>query len=206
MKHHTLIYWVLVLGLALPSLPEIASAETYKYVDEAGKVHFTDALHSVPERYRHAVETRDTGPPVTGGLGLFGAWNRAETAGDNMASLLGVAINQIRREKNLPPMNGQQRRELADFTDAPLMQLMLSSALLTLFALAAGIHGFLKAHPGWAIANLVLIVPVPIYVLLHLANDKALLKFILLAATTAPAVVMLKISWDLFGLLYGLIV
>ncbi len=205
MKHRTLIYWVLVLGLALPSLPGIASAETYKYVDEKGKVHFTDGLHSVPQRYRRGVERRDIGAPVNGGLGLFGAWNRAESASNNMGSMLRAGINQIRREKNMPPMNARQRLELAEFSDAPLMRLLISSALLTLAALAAGIHGFLQAHPGWAIANLLLLVPVPIYVLLHLANDKVLLKLFLLVATAAPTLVMLKISWDLFGLMRNLI-
>ena len=50
MKRRTLIYWVLVLGLTLPSLPEIASAETYKYVDEKGKVHFLQLADEFPGR------------------------------------------------------------------------------------------------------------------------------------------------------------
>lgn len=205
MKHRTLIYGVLVLGLALPSLPEIASAETYKYVDERGKVHFTDGLHTVPQRYRHTVERRDIDAPVFGGLGLFGAWNRAQSAGNDMASMLRSTIDQIRHEKNLPPMNEKQKRDLAQFADSQLMKLMLSSVLLTLFALAAGIHGFLNAHPGWAIANLLLVLPVPIYAFVHMAKDKPFLKLLLLVATIAPAVITLKISWGLFGLMHNLI-
>ncbi len=44
-----------VLGLMLWSPSHPAAAETYSYVDEQGKMHFTDAYHSIPKRYRSRV-------------------------------------------------------------------------------------------------------------------------------------------------------
>ena len=52
------------LSLALICfLPVSASAqEFYRWVDEKGAVHFTDNLHSVPEKYRNQIERRKYTP------------------------------------------------------------------------------------------------------------------------------------------------
>jgi clan AA aspartic protease (TIGR02281 family) len=52
MKRILLVMTVLI-GLALP-----AGAEMYKWVDEKGRVHFTDDPSTIPERYRPNTETR----------------------------------------------------------------------------------------------------------------------------------------------------
>ena len=36
----------------------VTAQELYRWVDEKGAVHFTDSLHSVPEKYRDKVERR----------------------------------------------------------------------------------------------------------------------------------------------------
>lgn len=41
-----------LLLLALGLLPGVAVAQTYRWVDERGTVHYTEGLDSVPERYR----------------------------------------------------------------------------------------------------------------------------------------------------------
>ena len=63
-----------VLGLMLWSPSHPAAAETYSYVDEQGKMHFTDAYHSIPKRYRNRVQAQGGAEPgdVAGILGLPG--------------------------------------------------------------------------------------------------------------------------------------
>ncbi len=200
------LFAALVLGLSLWSPPQPASAEMYSYVDDKGKVHFTDALHSIPKRYRSRVQKEglDESAQVDG-AGLLGVASQSEAVSNQMTGLLIQGLNRIRKEKNLHPLIPTQRRELQQFTNDRLIGLLVSSVVLTLFAIGLGIHGFLTGRPGWAMANLVLILPVPFYVALHLANNQGLLKLIAFAATLVPTVVMLKTSWELHALMQRLL-
>ena len=51
--------WLAALLLILTLLPALAHAQIYRWVDEAGTVHYTQSMDSIPERYRS--ETR---PPA----------------------------------------------------------------------------------------------------------------------------------------------
>jgi hypothetical protein len=51
-----------------------------------------------------------------------------------------------------------------------------------------------------------LIIPVPIYVLLHVANDKGLLKLVAFAGVLVPSIILARASWDLYFLLENLLV
>jgi hypothetical protein len=42
----------IVIGLAVLLLAAPAAGEIYRWVDEQGRMHFAQALHDVPERYR----------------------------------------------------------------------------------------------------------------------------------------------------------
>ena len=53
---------------------------------------------------------------------------------------------------------------------------------------------------------MVLVLPVPFYVALHLADNKGLLKHLAFAAVLAPTIVMLKSSFELHSLLQTLLV
>src|SRR5437867_8279170 len=44
--------WPAVLLLGLTLLPGPAQAQTYRWVDEAGTVHYSQGMDSIPERYR----------------------------------------------------------------------------------------------------------------------------------------------------------
>lgn len=44
--------WPLALVLVLALLPGRIAAQTYRWVDERGTVHYSEGLQSVPERYR----------------------------------------------------------------------------------------------------------------------------------------------------------
>ncbi len=197
------LFAILVLGLALTSTPHPAAADMYSYVDDQGKVHFTDSLHSIPKRYRSRVQEKgDSGKEAS----LLGVTIQTEEAGDRMTGMLIQGINTLRKSKDLRPLASSQRRELAQFTDDQLVPLLISSVVLSVFAILLGIHGFLTGRPGWAIANMVLLLPVPFYVALHLADNKGLLKLLAFAAVLAPTIVMLKSSFELHSLLQTLLV
>ena len=50
----------MTLGLATAGP---AAAEIYRWTDGAGDVHFSDSIHSVPERYRRQIQTRSSELP-----------------------------------------------------------------------------------------------------------------------------------------------
>ncbi|MCH6562148.1 MAG: DUF4124 domain-containing protein [Myxococcales bacterium] len=199
------LFAALVLGLMLWSPSHPAAAETYSYVDEQGKMHFTDAYHSIPKRYRNRVQAQGGAEPgdVAGILGLPG---QTAKVGNRMTGMLIQGINKARKSKDLRPLVSAQRREVAQFTDERLVVLLISSAVLALFAILLGIHGFLTGRPIWAIANLALLIPTPVYVALHLANNKGFVKLLAFAAVLAPTVVMLKTSLELHSLMQKLLV
>jgi hypothetical protein len=200
------LFAVLTLALCLWNLPETASADTYKYVDDRGRVHFTDSVHAIPVRYRDQVPMDATGEAAAGGGNLFGAQDQADAIGLEMTDVLVRVLDEIRKRQKMLPLGHAQKNQLAQFADKRLMGLLISSVILALFAIGGGIHGFLTAHPRWAIANLVLIIPVPIYVLLHVANDKGLLKLVAFAGVLVPSIILARASWDLYFLLENLLV
>jgi micrococcal nuclease len=57
--------WVILSGLVLlmPSLIGYGGADIYKWVDQAGQVHFTDNYALVPPEYRERAEIRPSTPP-----------------------------------------------------------------------------------------------------------------------------------------------
>ncbi len=48
-----------LLALGLRPAPTVSAEPIYKYVDDAGTVHYTDQGHSIPEKYRTRVQTVD---------------------------------------------------------------------------------------------------------------------------------------------------
>ncbi|MBI4590896.1 MAG: zf-TFIIB domain-containing protein [Candidatus Rokubacteria bacterium] len=51
------------LLLILALLPTLAQAQIYRWMDDAGAVHYSQGLDSVPERYRSQAQSLDLGPP-----------------------------------------------------------------------------------------------------------------------------------------------
>lgn len=194
-----------VLGLMLWSPSHPAAAETYSYVDDRGKMHFTDAYHSIPKRYRSRVQAEGTNDP-TDVAGVLGFPGQTAKVGNQMTGMIIKGINKVRDGKDLRPLGPMGRREVSRFTDERLMVLLISSGVLILFAILLGIHGFLTGRPGWAIANLALLLPAPLYVALHVADNKGFVKLLALAAVLAPTVVMLKTSLELHSLMQKLLV
>jgi clan AA aspartic protease (TIGR02281 family) len=52
----------IVIGLAVLLLAAPAAGEIYRWVDEQGRMHFAQALHDVPERYRAQAESKALSP------------------------------------------------------------------------------------------------------------------------------------------------
>ena len=199
------LFAALVLGLMLWSPSHPAAAETYSYVDDRGKMHFTDAYHSIPKRYRSRVQAEGTNDP-TDVAGVLGFPVQTAKVGNQMTGMIIKGINKVRDGKDLRPLGPMGRREVSRFTDERLVVLLISSGVLILFAILLGIHGFLTGRPGWAIANLALLLPAPLYVALHVADNKGFVKLLALAAVLAPTVVMLKTSLELHSLMQKLLV
>lgn len=51
------------LLLVLALLPTVAQAQIYRWVDDAGAVHYSQSLDSIPERYRSQARSLDLGSP-----------------------------------------------------------------------------------------------------------------------------------------------
>jgi hypothetical protein len=63
MMNRTLSRWLCALSVAVVAGwiagSAAAQGQAYKYKDDRGRVHFTDNLYDIPERYRAQVETRE---------------------------------------------------------------------------------------------------------------------------------------------------
>ncbi len=55
--------WLAALFLILALLPGLVQAQTYRWVDEAGTVHYTQGIGSIPERYRSQARPLAIDPP-----------------------------------------------------------------------------------------------------------------------------------------------
>jgi len=52
------IILIAALIIGLLTIPFLAHAEFYKWIDDKGEVHFTDDYSKIPEKYRPAAETQ----------------------------------------------------------------------------------------------------------------------------------------------------
>lgn len=179
---------ILALGMCAWSLPDLAEAEMYPQVDETGELRIASA----------ATDER--------GSGTLGAQGQAGGHNQQMTGILATALNTIRQNHGMQPLSAAQNRELEEFVGGWITLFLLGCVALTIAAVGVGMHGFANGHPRWAIANLALVIPAPIYVLLHLGNSNAPLKFLVFVAVVGSAGVVAQTSWDLYVTLERLLV
>ena len=184
----------LLLATCLSSLPEIASAEAYSYVDRDGQLHFVDSLHSVPEQYRAKATDLESDPQGSSGV-LSASLKNHRLA---LTKMVEQTISNSRRAQGRTPLSHAQKRELSGFFRTWLPILLISQSVLLIVWVIVVIHGFVEGHALWAIANLLLSALVaPFYCALHVGNENKFLKILASALALGPPVVLAKGVFDL---------
>ncbi|MGH9885899.1 MAG: DUF4124 domain-containing protein [bacterium] len=154
-----LVVFALLLGLGW--LASDARAQAYKYKDERGHVHFTENLYEVPARYRSQVETRDM-PVHVPPAGSAEAKSAPPAEGSVAASFqqrIQDETGQSFSPKQQEAMNAWMKYWMLPFGAAVLINLVISFGLI--------IHAFTQGHVGWGIANFLIGVTSPVYLMMH---------------------------------------
>src|SRR5258706_1818500 len=152
----------LVLGFCL--VANKAHAQAYKYKDEAGHVHFTDNYYEVPEKYRKKLETREM-PVVVD--------KNSPSAAPAGAS--GVAFEDGVRSVSGKDLTIKQQEALAGWWKTWGTTWMIVGGITFALQLAIHfgliVHALTNSHVGWGIANFLLGVTTPIYLMVHLEQS-----------------------------------
>jgi hypothetical protein len=169
-----------LFSLALVGASEVR-AQAYKYVDESGRVHFTDSLAAVPAQYRSQIELRDL--PVRPGSGSATASSEGEPEGGFLATFwqsfdAGIAGH--------PP---EQQEALRAWARSYLLPILVTGILSGLIGIAMTIHALTQARFLWAFGNFFIGLPVGIYVLAKLENQPVLVRLFLFGVWLAPVVI-----------------
>lgn len=203
----------LLLALTLLAPAGSARAQAYTYRDEHGRWHFTDNAAAVPEEYRDRVEERPMEVLAAGSRGEAEDASVVErildqpltgsemTGADAIEGALGSLFAQVdrdRRARGLSPLSLQQKRALGEWARGSVLPWIAASVLSLLSTIALVIHGFSTGHPVWAVANLLVYVTQPVYVLLHLARDQALVRGAALLVVLAPWAISAYLMKGLF--------
>ncbi|MEE9279627.1 MAG: hypothetical protein V3V67_05590 [Myxococcota bacterium] len=193
-----------------------ASAQAYSYQDEWGRWHFTDNWDSVPPKYRGQVEERSMEPrPGSAGAAAsesdsvvaklladpLGAFENVGREGVIAASLEDFyqQLDRDRRAGGLTPLSRQQRQQFEDWVRSSIAPWIIACVLAFLSTIGLVIHGFSTGHPGWAVANLLLYVTQPFYVMLHTARENAVVRVGVLLVVLLPWGISLHVGRNLFN-------
>ena len=122
--------------------------------------------------------------------------------GSAMEKILGAVfqqVNQDRRARSLPPLAPQQRQRVEGWLRSSLKPWIASLVLSVIVTIGLMIHGFANGHPIWAVANFLLNVTQPFYVLLHMAQENVALRMLVLLVALIPWGISFYLSWELFA-------
>ena len=171
----------LVLSVVFTIAAANAYAQAYRYEDSEGKVRFTDNPAHVPEEFRERLTTRDMPAiePRTGG--------NPETA----SGFLDQIFDQIEAEQaaNGTPLSRAQSEAIRGWFTTWLWPLLLTGLVSGVVALGLIVHGLATGHYGWAVANFFIGLTAPIYVCLHVGQNRPVVRFAVLTLLLAPLVV-----------------
>ena len=207
--------------IALCGVSERASAQAYTYQDEWGRWHFTDNWDSVPPKYREQVEER----PMEPRPGSAGAAASESVVAKLLADPLGALesdgrkgvivaaledfyqqVNRDRRAGGLAPLSSQQRQQFDDWVRSSIAPWIVASVLSLLSTIGLVIHGFSTGRPGWAVANLLLYVTQPFYVMLHTARENAVVRVGVLLLVLLPWGISIHVGRNLFNVIKAMAV
>jgi hypothetical protein len=198
MTRSTSLRRVFALAVALAMLVGLASsaaAQAYKYKDDRGRVHFTENLYDIPEKYRAHVETRDmptrvpepgspeaaAAPPEEGSVAAsFQQEVQKGMGGQSLSPAQQTAMNQWLKRWTIPAV----------------------ASVLVSFAISLGlvIHAFSQGAVGWGLANFFLGVTTPIYLMAKVEQGMAT-RLGLLFLMLSPVIVGIAAAVQLAGAL-----
>ncbi|HKC51868.1 MAG TPA: DUF4124 domain-containing protein [Myxococcota bacterium] len=157
---------VLVVALALGFclVANKAHAQAYKYKDEAGHVHFTENYYEVPEKYRKKLETREM-PVVVD----------KNSPNAHPAGASEVAFEDGVRSVSGKDLTIKQQESLAAWWKAWGTTWIIVGGISLVLQLAIHfgliVHALTNSHVGWGIANFLVGVTTPIYLMVHLEQS-----------------------------------
>jgi hypothetical protein len=173
---------VVALAVGLGLVANKAHAQAYKYKDEAGHVHFTENYYEVPEKYRKKLETREM--PVVVDKNA----PNAEPAGANE-----VAFQDGVRTVSGKDLTVQQQDALAKWWKSWGTTWMIVGGITLALQLAIHlgliVHALTNNHVGWGLANFLIGVTTPIYLMVHV-EQSMVTRLGLLAMYFAPGIVL----------------
>jgi hypothetical protein len=181
--------------LSLVGLATSAAAQAYKYKDDRGRVHFTENLYDIPEKYRANVETREmpVHVPVAGSPEAAAA----PPAEGSIAASFQQGVQEGLGEQSLSPaqqtaMNQWMKRWTIPAVASILVNIAISLGLV--------IHAFSQGAVGWGLANFFLGVTTPIYLMAKVEQGLAT-RLGLLFLMLSPVIVGIAAAVQLAGAL-----
>ena len=183
-----LALWVLLAGASG------AHAQTYRWQDEQGRIHFTDDPSDVPPRFRTQVEQLEL-PGPTHAPGQAAAPQPAPSASDGwMAQAVDDAVRL-----QFPKLPTGKRQQVASAILDYLLPVLVGLAVHTLATLAMFGHAIANRRPLWAAGNLLVFFVPPLYALLALEADALKKGLIVVAWATGPAAAV-ALQWAIAGI------
>lgn len=170
------------LGLVATNLVATkARAQAYMYKDDNGHAHYTENYYEVPEKYRKRLETRDMPTLVDPNAPAASAPGASE-----------VAFQDGVRNVSGRDLTVKQQDALAKWWKTWGLTWMIVGGITVLAQLAIHlgliVHALTTNHIGWGIANFLLGVTTPIYLMAHV-EQSVTTRLGLLVLYFAPGIV-----------------
>ena len=184
----------LLLLLLLLAIPDLGRAEAYSYVDENGRLYFTDSIHGVPARFRAEAKpvAEEVDEEEAGVSDVIGAHRRSMTKW-----LLGT-IAGVRQAQGTRGLTHRQKRDFSALVRTWTPIGLSGLVALGVVTLVVVVHGFMNGLHFWAVANLIFLgIPAGAYSFRHVGERNAAVKFTASILAIAPLLA-------LFGLLFTL--
>ncbi len=181
--NHRVSRWALVIALAV-GLGFVAAevrAQAYKWKDASGHVHFTDNLYDIPEKYRPNIETREM-PAQLG-----------DPSGDGEeADASEIAFQDGMRNMSGQDLTVKQQEQFAAWWKTWGMTWIIVGGIALLanvvIQLSLIVHALTNGHIGWGIANFLIGISTPIYLMVHVEQSMGT-RLALLALYLSPGIV-----------------
>lgn len=172
---------MLAIAVGLSFAAAQSRAQAYKWKDANGHIHFTENYYEVPEKYRKNLETRE----------MPTAHDPNAAADAAAADTTEVAFEDGVRSATGRDLTVQQQEKLAAWWKAwGTTWLIVGGITLlahALIHLGLIVHALLNSHVGWGIANFLVGVTTPVYLMMHVEKEMPV-RLALLALYLSPSV------------------
>ena len=172
---------VLAIAVGLSFAAVHAHAQAYKWKDANGHIHFTENYYEVPEKYRKNIETREMPTQV----------------GDPTAEGAEPDASEIAFQDGVRSMSGRdltvKQQEQFDAWWKTWGMTWIIAGGLSLVAnlvihLGLVVHALINGRVGWGIANFIIGISTPIYLMVHVEQSMGA-RLGMLALYLSPGIV-----------------